>query len=148
MNNYKTERFKKPFNELTDAGKTRRLNIYEKERQERGTVQTLVRLVRKPSFKDIKDDAKLAVLRVAEYNKEKDTTDFYTVTAYIAKDKDKLLSFYQSLDKGQLVSIEYKESNGYKNVWNIFDRSYADSSKAGAKQPAQPQVTVENSLEP
>lgn len=145
----KTKRFEKPFDQLTENEKQERLALYEKERQERGTVQALVRLVRKPSFKSIKGDATLAVMRVAEYNKEKDNTEFYTVTAYIAPKKDKLLNFYQSLNKGQLVSIEYKESNGYKNVWNIFDRSYADKSKAGAKQPAQQQpAVIEDSLEP
>ena len=138
----------KPFNQLSEKEQQERLNKYEAERAKRGTVQALVRLVRKPSFKDIKNDATLAVLRVAEYNKEKNNTEFYTVTAYIGKGKDKLLNFYKSLNKGQLVSIEYKESNGYKNVWDIFDRSYADTSKAGTKQPAQQQVAVEDSLEP
>lgn len=121
-----TKRFKKDFAELTDQGQNARLKKYEEERAERGTVQVLGRLVRdlEPSIKDVADGAKAAYLRLAVWNADTQETDFMTISAYIAEDKvgGPLEDFYASLEKGQLLSVEYKENGEFKNAYNVFKR--------------------------
>ena len=126
---------KKPFSELTKQGQTRRLNEYAKEREARGTVETLARLVKPATFKEIKDGAQLAIFRLA-INKKEAKTEFMTATAYVAKGKDAYMSFLESLEKGQLVSVEYKSVNGYNNIYNIIDRSSADKKAKADKAEA------------
>lgn len=133
---------KKQFNELTERGQKQRLAKYEKERAERGTNETLARLVRPANIKEIKNGNKLAVFRFASYNKDTEETKYFTASAFIAKGKDALENFYNSLAKGQLVSVEYKENNGYTNIYNLMDRSYADTRKKAAVQAA-PEVEPE-----
>ena len=120
---------KKKFNELTEKGQQQRLAKYQKEREARGTQETLARLVKPANIKDISGDNKLAVFRFAAYDKETDKTEFFTASAFIAKGKEKLEDFYASLAKGQLVAVEYKDNNGYRNIYNLMDRAYADTRK-------------------
>lgn len=120
---------KKKFTELTEKGQQQRLAKYQKERESRGTQETLARLVKPANIKPIKGDNKLAIFRFAAYDKATEETKFFTASAFIAKGKDKLEEFYASLAKGQLVAVEYKENNGYMNIYNLMDRSYADSRK-------------------
>lgn len=129
---------KKAFSELTEQGKKARLKKYEEERAARGTQESLVRLVQPATFKDIKGDAKLAVFRFAMFNKEAKKTEFFTASAYVAKEKvgGKLEAFYASLEKGQLVAVEWKENNGYNNIYDIIDRSSSDNRKKPAKAEA------------
>lgn len=121
-----TKRFKKEFNQLTDQGQKARLNKYEEERAERGTVQVLGRLVRDlaPAIKDIDGGAKSAYMRLAVWNAETETTDFMTISAYIAADKvgGELEAFYANLKKGDLLSVEYKENGEFKNAYGVFLR--------------------------
>lgn len=119
----------KKFNELTAKGQKQRLAKYQKEREARGTEETLARLVRPATIKPIKGDNKLAVLRFAAYDKEKEETKFFSASAFIAKGKDALEEFYAGLSKGQLVAVEYKQNDGYNNIYNLMDRSYADPRK-------------------
>ncbi|MGX1195873.1 hypothetical protein [Metabacillus sp. SLBN-84] len=127
----------KKFNELTEKGQKQRLAKYQKEREARGTEETLARLVRPATIKEIKGDNKMAVFRFAAYDKATDETKFFTASAFIAKGKEKLEEFYTSLAKGQLVAVEYKENKGYMNIYNLMDRSYADKrNKSGAAEPA------------
>lgn len=122
-----TKRFKKDFSELTEQGQKARLAKYEDERAKRGTEQVLGRLVRDlaPSIKEIAGDAKAAYIRLAVWDAEKQTTEFMTISAYIAPDKvgSDLENFYAGLKKGDLVSIEYKQSGEFKNAYNVFLRS-------------------------
>ncbi|MGX1266768.1 hypothetical protein RKD55_004712 [Rossellomorea marisflavi] len=120
---------KKRFNELTEQGQKQRLAKYQKEREARGTEETLARLVKPANIKPIKGDNKLAIFRLAAYNKDTEETKFFTASAFIAKGKDSLEKFYASLAKGQLVAVEFKENNGYTNIYNLMDRSYADTRK-------------------
>ena len=120
---------KKKFEELTEKGQQQRLAKYQKEREARGTEETLARLVKPANIKPIKGDNKLAIFRLAAYNKDTEETKFFTASAFIAKGKDKLEEFYASLAKGQLVAVEFKENNGYTNIYNLMDRSYADTRK-------------------
>ena len=126
------ERFimaKKAFNELTEKGQQQRLAKYQKEREARGTTEVLARLVKPANIKDIKGDNKLAVFRLAAYDKETQKTNFFTASAFIEKGKEKLECFYSGLTTGQLVAVEFKENNGYTNIYNMMDRSYADTRK-------------------
>ena len=120
---------KKKFNELTEKGQQQRLAKYEKEREARGTTESLARLVKPATIKPVKGDNKIAVFRFAAYDKATDDTKFFTASAFIKKGKDQLEAFYANLNKGQLVAVEYKENNGYNNIYNLMDRSYADSKK-------------------
>lgn len=121
-----TKRFKKEFNQLTEAGQKARLNKYEEERAERGTTQALGRLVRDlaPSIKEIEGGAKAAYMRLAVWNPETEKTDFMTISAYIAPDKvgSELETFYSDLKKGDLLSVEYKENGEFKNAYGVFKR--------------------------
>lgn len=123
---------KKQFSELTPQGQKARLTKYAKEREARGTTETLARLVRPATIKDIKGDNKMAIFRFAAYDKAEEKTKFFTASAFIANGKDKLQAFYESLSKGQLVAVEYKENNGYNNIYNLIDRSNADNRKKAA----------------
>lgn len=135
---------KKKFSELTEKGQKQRLNKYQKERQARGTEESLVRLVKQANIKPIKGGNKMAVFRFAAYDKESKETKFFTASAFIAKGKDKLEEFYANLTKGQLVSVEYKVNNGYRNIYNLMDRSYADNrNKSGASASTQEEVEPE-----
>lgn len=117
------------FKELTEQEQQQRLAKYQAEREARGTEEVLARLVRPASIKNIKDNNKLAVFRFAVYNKDAGETKFFTASAFIEKGKDKLEQFYTGLQKGQLVAVEYKENKGYTNIYNLMDRSYADTRK-------------------
>lgn len=121
-----TKRFKKEFNQLSEAGQKARLNKYEEERSERGTTQALGRLVRDlaPSIKEIEGGAKAAYMRLAVWNAETEKTEFMTISAYIAPDKvgGELEAFYSDLKKGDLLSVEYKENGEFKNAYGVFKR--------------------------
>lgn len=119
---------KKNFSELTPKGQKARLNKYAKEREARGTEEVLARLVKPATIKTIKDDNKLAVFRLAVYNKIEKKSEFFTASAFIEKGKESLEKFYASLDKGQLVSVEYKKSNGYTNIYNMMTRDSKNSA--------------------
>lgn len=133
-----------PFNELkTETGKQKRLDRYAKEREERGTVECLARLVRPAKIKEIKDGNRQASVRLAIYNKEKKDSDFITASKFIEKGKDALEEFYASLTKGQLVSVEYKQTNGYNNIYSMMDRSYADNRKSKKVEVKQEEPDLE-----
>lgn len=130
----------KPFNQLTEEQKAERLAQYEAERKERGTRQELGRLATKPTFKENNDGGLTAVFRFA-INKVNEDTEFLTMTQYVAKDKveSEFHNFLKGLEKGQLVSVEWKpntftDKDGnqreYNNVWRLMDRSYADNKKS------------------
>lgn len=119
---------KKPFAELTERGQQNRLKKYAALREERGTKEALVRLVRDPRITDTKDkSARIAFFRVAEYDKETNKTEFFNVSAYIAKGKESLEAFYASLKKSDLIALEYKQNGKYNNAYNIMDRREADA---------------------
>lgn len=124
---------KKQFNELTDAGKKARLAKYEKEREARGTKQTLARIVATPKIKDIANGNKQAVIRLAVNKAGSKEAEFPVVTAFIKKGKDGLENYYANLQKGQLVSVEYKEANGYKNVYNMINRNTQPKAEVSAQ---------------
>lgn len=145
---------KKPFNELTKAGQTRRLNKYEAERKARGTEEVLARMVwDAPRIKEISGGNKLAILRLAIYDKESGETAFKNFNAFIAKDKtieakgDKSLeAFYASIEKGELLSVEYKVNGNFNNVWNIMSRKEADERRRqemADAQASEPEVKSE-----
>lgn len=139
---------KKSFNELTEKGQKQRLAKYQKEREARGTTEVLARLVKPASIKDIKGDNKLATFRLAVYDKESQKTNFFTASAFIEKGKEKLEQFYAGLTKGQLVAVEYKANNGYNNIYNMMDRSYADTrAKSDAPAQSEPESVMDQPLE-
>lgn len=115
---------KKQFKELTAKGQKARLTKYAKQREELGTLNTLANLVRKPTIKSLDNGANLVSFRLAIYNAETEKTDFVNASAYINPEKvgGELESFYASLDKGQLVSVDYKMNGDFMNVWKMFTR--------------------------
>lgn len=115
---------KKQFKELTAQGQKARLTKYAKQREELGTSNTLANLVRKPTIKSLDNGANRVSFRLAIYNAETEKTDFVNASAYINPEKvgGELESFYASLDKGQLVSVDYKMNGDFMNVWSMFPR--------------------------
>lgn len=136
---------RKPYAELTNAGKAKRLAKYEKENaaerkkledewankpENKGKtielVDCLANLVRAPKLRENKNGSKTAVMRLAIYNAETKTTEFANATVYIAPEKvgQKFENFVASLEKGDLVSIRYAKSPDHNtlNVWSLFKR--------------------------
>ena len=116
----------KKFNELTKRGQEQRLAKYEAERQARGTQDAIGNVVKKPTFKTLDNGATIATFRIAFTQKGVEGTQFENFNAYIKPEQDKLLAYYQSVGKGQLVSVEFKvnEVDGkvYRNIWTMFNR--------------------------
>lgn len=115
----------KPFKELSKAGQTKRLNKYAAERAERGTERVLGRVVKTPKLNTIKNGAKQAVIRLAMYDAEENTTTFENFLAYISSDKandpdNNLVAYYKGLAQGDLVSIEFKKNGQYNNAYSVF----------------------------
>lgn len=144
----------KKFAELTPQGQKKRLEKYAQQRQENGTVDALVRLVKPAIIKETskKDGSKTAIFRFAEYDKETNKPSFYNASAFIKPGQDKLEAYYASLETGALVSIEYKVSpdGKYKNLWNVMDRREQDAAhkaRRKAEKDASAQVAEEPALD-
>lgn len=127
----------KKFNELTKSGQRARLQKYEKERQERGTTQVLARLAQPVKFKECKNGALNAFLRLAINEKGKET-EFITVSHYVKPEKinQPLHNWLKDIKVGQLLSVEYKEANGWKNAYTIMEREA--KKEEPAKAPLSP----------
>lgn len=110
-----------------------RLEIYEAQRQIRGTKQVLARVAQPVIIKDIKGGARSAYIRLA-INQKGQETEFKTMSQYIAPEKvdGAFEHFLANLEVGQLVSVEYKENKGWNNIYNIMVR---DNKKAQANKP-------------
>ena len=137
---------RKPYAELTEAGKAKRLAKYEKENaaerqkleaayaKKNGKtielVDCLATLVRAPKIKENQNGSKTAVMRLAIYNAEAKKTEFVTGTMYlyegtrtvvvngqkIEKTSEDLEAFIASLEKGNLLSIRYAKTPGQEIV--------------------------------
>lgn len=87
------------------------------------TTQSLARLVKPATIKSYDDGHKTAYFRLAINNK------FFTASAYIKPGKTELEAFYASLEKGQLVSVEYVDNKGFLNIWSMFKRELKKDTK-------------------
>ena len=114
------------FSELTEVEQQARLAEYAQKDAELGTQTVLARIVKPSKINDLKNGAKQAIVRVAIYDKETKETSFKNMFQYIAEGKDALEAFYAGLKKGQLVSVQYKENNGFNNIYTLMDRSASD----------------------
>lgn len=128
---------------VTTMTNTKTQKDFAAERAANGTVQDLFRVVRPATIKNQEDadgnvTGKMVYLQVAHYDKETGKTTFPLMSAFIKPEKigGGLEQFYASLEKGQLVSIEYKVSGKYNNIWNIFKRE--------AKKAEAPAAVVED----
>lgn len=126
----------KKYQDLTPAGQKKRLAKYEKEREANGTKETTARLVREAVIKDIKDGNKQAIFDLALHEKGAEQPRFVTMRAFIAKGKDTLEEFYRNLTPKHLLSVTYREINGYNNVWNMMDRTEAYKANKAKKESA------------
>lgn len=88
----------------------------------RKTIMALGRIAKPVEFLQNNDGSKIALVQV------KHDSEIIEASAYIRTGQDPLKDFYASLVKGQLVAIEYENNNNQNNIWNVFDRSYADKS--------------------
>lgn len=111
-----------------DMTKEERIAAYEANRKANGFKNDLFTLVKPATIKPAKDGAKVAVFRLAQYDKETKTTDYVTGTAYIKPEKvgGPLEDYLANLPKGEAVSVDYKEHEyqGRRclNLFNIMDR--------------------------
>ncbi|MBD7970298.1 hypothetical protein [Paenibacillus gallinarum] len=136
----------KKYQDLTPAGQKKRLAKYEKEHEANGTKETTARLVQQAVIKEIKDGNKQAIFRFALHEKGAEKPRFETMKAFIAKGKDSLEEFYRSLTPQHLLSVTYKESNGYKNVWNLMDRTEAYKANKANKANMVDNAEVQGEL--
>lgn len=122
----------KKFAELkTEKAKENRLEKYSKERESRGTEEKLCRLVAKPIVKDTTDGQKSVALRLwVGYNKETKKDEYRWANAYIRNDQPKLLEFYSTLQKGQLLSVEYFMKDNFMNIYSAFKRTPRKKAEA------------------
>lgn len=118
---------------------------YEADRKARGTTEVAARLVRTATITESKDGSKRAVFRLATYNKALKKTEFFTAGAYIAQGKADYEAFLSKLEKGQLVSVEFKKNGIYNNIYNIMDRSDADKQRksVASPEPVTQEIPVE-----
>lgn len=113
---------------LKEMTKEERIAFYEKRRQENGFKNDLFTLVKPAIIKDAKDNAKVAIFRLAQYHKDTKQTEYVTGTAYIKPEKvgGALEQYLANLPKGEAVSIDYSEHEfqGQRklNLFNIMDR--------------------------
>ena len=114
----------KPFAELkTEKARQNRLAKYAQQDAELGTVTKLARLVKPAKINTLTNGAKQAIVRLAIYDNETKTTEYDNFFAYIAEGKESLEQFYAGLNKGQLVSCQYKVNNGFKNIYTLMIRN-------------------------
>lgn len=107
------------------------IEIAEERRKQYGLTQKLARLVKPATIQELSNGDKAARFRLAIDN------EFFTGSAYIRADQPKLEAFYASLEKGQLVSIEYKENvtkdGTFLNIWSMFKREVKKTAKKADK---------------
>ena len=87
------------------------------------TQNALVTIVTPATFKDIKDNAQLAVFRVRQYDKKTQQANFFEATAYIKPDKKdgKYVEFLKSLKKHDLIDMTFAMTDqGYANIYKMF----------------------------
>ena len=131
------------FNTLSEAEKAERLAQYAQEDAKLGTKTVLARVVKAPKINDLKNGAKQAIIRLAVYDKNTKTTEYDNFFGYIVEGKEALESFYANLTKGQLVSCQYKENGGFKNIFTLMDRSASDKRVKEAVPAEKPdELTV------
>lgn len=88
--------------------------------------QNLFRLVGPADFrKSNKENGTRVYLQVEHYDKETGKTTYPVMSALIDQDKPHFLilmdeKFYASLEKGQLLFIDYKVSEKYNSIMSIF----------------------------
>ena len=116
----------KSFNTLTETEKAERLAAYAAQDAALGTVTKLARLVKPAKINTLTNGAKQAIVRLAIYDNETKETTYDNFFAYIAEGKESLEQFYAGLNKGQLVSCQYKENNGFKNIYTLMIRNVAE----------------------
>lgn len=113
---------------------------FKEEAQLRGNDLVFGSLVHKIKFKPTKDNKnEIAYITVAIINESK-VKESQVFTKFISLSKDAKKSNQQSMHKflsdlnpGQLLSIEYSESNGFKNIYTIFPRKSKKSNVAKPK---------------
>lgn len=131
---------RKAFNDLTDAGKAKRLKEYADKRAEQGLLMTLGNIVGGASFYDTKKEGakpgQMALIHVACTPEGGDKRVTVPMTMFIPADKGEgRKAFLDSLSTGDLVQIEYKTNPGedgavYYNAWNVFLRKKAKAKNA------------------
>lgn len=102
-----------------------KLAQYQAERKARGTKEQLCRLINQPSITTETDGTKGISLRLwTGYNKETKTNSYAWAKANITPDQTNLLRFYESLEPGHLLSVEYflKENDPTFHIYQIFKR--------------------------
>lgn len=131
---------RKDYADLSVSGKRARDNKYEAKRQELGVTNVLANLVKDPVIRDNKDGSKSAYVTLA-VNVKGEKTQFFDASAYIAEGKDSLLNFYSnSLKKGHLVSVDYKVSGKFTNIYELMSREEAYRANQAEKAQEQEQV--------
>lgn len=130
-----TKTKKTPFRELTKEQQDARLAEYAAEQKARGTERMLFNVVAEPKIVKLKDDAMQVRLRLAHNPKEGDTV-FMNMTKYIKPGQDKLMEFFRSLQKGQLLDVEYKKATignkTYNNIYSAFRLERKNNKKAAS----------------
>lgn len=108
----------KKFNELTKAGQTKRINAYKEQNAKLGVEQNLFVVSKEATIKELDNGDKYAQFVLINTKDKKSVLG----SAYIKAGKDALQGFYESLSKGQLVSVRYKTNGQYINIWEMMKR--------------------------
>lgn len=84
------------------------------------TKQAMFAIVDTPRIKDTKTGDKIALIPLVRYNPQSKKSEFTLGSAFIAKGKQSREDFYKSLEKGNLVKIDFKMNGQYMNIWKLF----------------------------
>lgn len=98
---------------------------YKQELLDKGLEQTLATLIKKPTIKTCKNGAHMAYFNLLCIDTDTNKKSSLLMSAYIKPESvgGNLEQFYESLKKGQMLSVEYKKNNGFLNINRVFLRT-------------------------
>lgn len=84
------------------------------------TKQAMFVVVSKPSIKLTKTGDKIAMIPLVRYNPKTKKSEFTLGNAFIPKDNHAREEFYLSLDKRDLVKIDFTVKDQFTNIRKLF----------------------------
>lgn len=102
---------------------------YAAELAKYGREERLARVVSPATFKEITEGknkgSKMIYLNLAFYDTKTKKTEFHLASYFLRADKvgTPLEAYYAGLEKGQLLSVQYKMNGKYMNIFQTFPRT-------------------------
>lgn len=126
---------------------------YAAELAKYGREERLARVVRPATFKEINEGenkgSKMIYLNLAFYDTKTKKTEFHLASYFLRADKvgTPLEAYYAGLEKGQLLSVQFKINGKYMNIFQTFPRT-AKKGKTAVAEAAPVEVVAETVADP